>query len=152
MPSAGNGPSFANNYTGAVSLLNNLQSQGAADKFADAPAMNVTGGGYTATGDVENAEVSGTAVGSALVGRHWSTPSHKFHAAELAKGVKMELEHTDNHRIALEIAKDHLSELPDYYTRLEKMEKRAMSERKKKGGKTKRNGRSDKRTRRGGKR
>jgi hypothetical protein len=42
--------------------------------------------------------------------------------SQLAKGVKVEMEHTDDERVANEIARDHLSEYPDYYDRLEKVE------------------------------
>lgn len=42
---------------------------------------------------------------------------------EIEMGVKVELEHTDSKKIAKEIAMDHLTEIPDYYTRLKKMEK-----------------------------
>jgi len=42
---------------------------------------------------------------------------------ELVMGVEVELEHTDSRTTAKEIAMDHLSEIPDYYTRLKKMEK-----------------------------
>lgn len=41
---------------------------------------------------------------------------------ELKMGTKVELEHTKCPLIAEKIAKDHLAELPDYYTRLKKME------------------------------
>jgi hypothetical protein len=41
----------------------------------------------------------------------------------LKLGIKVEMEHIDDESIAKEIAKDHLSELPDYYSRLVKMEK-----------------------------
>lgn len=41
----------------------------------------------------------------------------------LAKGVKVELEHTDDRRTAACIAKAHLVECPTYYERLEKLEK-----------------------------
>ena len=44
---------------------------------------------------------------------------------QLEKGVKIEMEHTKDKKIALKIAKDHLVEFPDYYTRLIKMEKDA---------------------------
>lgn len=40
-------------------------------------------------------------------------------------GKKIELEHVNDDKLAEEIAKDHLYEIPDYYTRLEKMEKDA---------------------------
>lgn len=39
---------------------------------------------------------------------------------ELAKGVKVEMEHTKDKRTALKIAMDHLWENPDYYTKLAK--------------------------------
>lgn len=42
--------------------------------------------------------------------------------AQLAKGIEVEKEHTDNESEAAEIARDHLHELPDYYDRLKKME------------------------------
>jgi hypothetical protein len=42
---------------------------------------------------------------------------------ELKLGIKVEMEHTKNKAIAKRIALDHLAELPDYYTRLTKMEK-----------------------------
>lgn len=42
---------------------------------------------------------------------------------QLAKGRKVEREHINVDKIAAEIARDHLAELPDYYDRLEKMEK-----------------------------
>jgi hypothetical protein len=42
---------------------------------------------------------------------------------ELAMGIKIEMEHTKNKAISKRIALDHLAELPDYYTRLIKMEK-----------------------------
>lgn len=41
---------------------------------------------------------------------------------ELAMGTKIEMEHTKNKAVAKRIALDHLAELPDYYTRLTKME------------------------------
>ena len=40
----------------------------------------------------------------------------------LEKGMKVEREHTNNHKIAQEIALDHLFEDPDYYDKLENME------------------------------
>ena len=46
---------------------------------------------------------------------------------ELKSGAKVEMEHTDDKTKAEEIAMDHLAEMPDYYTRLEKMEKEAKS-------------------------
>ena len=42
---------------------------------------------------------------------------------QLAKGIKVEQEHTGDMAIAREIALDHLDEFPDYYDRLEKVEK-----------------------------
>ena len=42
---------------------------------------------------------------------------------QLAKGIAVEVEHTLEKPLAREIALDHLAEFPDYYDRLEKMEK-----------------------------
>jgi hypothetical protein len=47
---------------------------------------------------------------------------------ELAKGIKIESEHTVNKALAKEIALDHLAEMSDYYTKLEAMEKEAEAE------------------------
>lgn len=41
---------------------------------------------------------------------------------QIAKGVKVEREHTSDEATAREIALDHLSEYPDYYDRLKKAE------------------------------
>jgi hypothetical protein len=51
---------------------------------------------------------------------------------QLAMGKKIEHEHTSNMGKATEIAMDHLSEFPDYYTRLIKMEKEVEKNAKKK--------------------
>lgn len=56
------------------------------------------------------------------VGKHDFTPDEKFDQDELRKGIAIEKEHTEYNVIAKLIAKDHLSEIPDYYSRLEKME------------------------------
>ena len=47
---------------------------------------------------------------------------------ELAMGIQVEYEHTDNKDLARKIALDHLAEIPDYYTRLKKMENQAKKE------------------------
>lgn len=49
----------------------------------------------------------------------------KYDLRQLLMGIDVELEHTKDRMRALEIAMDHLEEIPDYYTRLEKMEKDA---------------------------
>ena len=46
----------------------------------------------------------------------------KYDPKELAMGIEVEKEHMPYPTIAEKIAKDHLAELPDYYTRLKKME------------------------------
>ena len=45
-----------------------------------------------------------------------------FNRVELRRGIKVEREHTNNIQIAMEIAMDHLTEDPNYYKKLEKME------------------------------
>lgn len=56
------------------------------------------------------------------------TTGHKINSmlgilkSELIKGIKVELEHTDDEKVAKEIAMDHLYEDPHYYSKLKKME------------------------------
>lgn len=45
--------------------------------------------------------------------------------AQIEKGIKVEMEHTSDKEKATEIATDHVSEFPDYYDRLDKMEGKA---------------------------
>lgn len=48
-------------------------------------------------------------------------PDSKFNATQLRAGIKVEMEHTNNKFIAKAIAKAHLSEKSDYYSRLKKV-------------------------------
>ena len=45
----------------------------------------------------------------------------EFNAEALAKGIKHEMEHTNDEQVAKEIAKDHLKEDGAYYDKLEQM-------------------------------
>jgi DNA repair exonuclease SbcCD ATPase subunit len=58
-------------------------------------------------------------------GRADGKPDSEFDSKQVAKGIAIEKEHTKNESLAKEIAKDHLSEIPDYYDKLEKMEKQS---------------------------
>lgn len=49
----------------------------------------------------------------------------KYDLDQLCKGLKVELEHTDDPMIAVKIAMDHLDEIPNYYDLLLEMEKQA---------------------------
>lgn len=44
---------------------------------------------------------------------------------QVFKGIQVEMEHTDDPSMALEIALDHLAEFPDYYSRLSDLEDEA---------------------------
>jgi len=55
--------------------------------------------------------------------KHGDDPDDDFDPDELEMGIEVEKEHNDNPDVAKAIAKAHLSEIPDYYTRLKKMEK-----------------------------
>lgn len=56
----------------------------------------------------------------------YKVKSDKFYnTKELYLGKNIEMEHTNLKRIAKKIAKHHLDEIPDYYTRLIQMEKEA---------------------------
>jgi hypothetical protein len=57
------------------------------------------------------------------IGKHNKVADVKFDKKELKLGIKIEMEHTDDPEIAKSIAKDHLSECKDYYTRLLKLER-----------------------------
>jgi len=59
------------------------------------------------------------------VGKHKEVPVTKFNPEQIKMGLEVEKEHTDSPAIAQQIAKDHLAEIPDYYTRLKKMEDEA---------------------------
>ena len=47
---------------------------------------------------------------------------------QIEKGIKIEMEHTDDKSKAREISLDHLEEIPDYYDRLHEMEEEAEKE------------------------
>jgi hypothetical protein len=44
------------------------------------------------------------------------------------EGIKFEREHTSDMLLALEMAMDHLERIPDYYTRLLRMERECVSD------------------------
>lgn len=54
--------------------------------------------------------------------------SKEYLNTQFSKGVKVEQEHTKNKSKAGEIARDHLRERPDYYTKLSKVEKQPVKE------------------------
>ena len=56
------------------------------------------------------------------------TPDSKFDPKELKMGIQIEQEHHEHDMIAKNIAKAHLIELPDYYSRLNNMEKEGKDE------------------------
>lgn len=49
-------------------------------------------------------------------------PNYKYDPDQLYRGLMVEFEHTNDREIAEEIAKDHLTEDPNYYEKLAKME------------------------------
>jgi hypothetical protein len=53
-----------------------------------------------------------------------NVPDSKFDSKQLAKGIKVEHEHTNDKSIAKAIAKAHLSEDPKYYIKLAKIERK----------------------------
>lgn len=61
-------------------------------------------------------------LGSFLGEGRSKTFTGSYDPEQLKMGIEVEYEHTSCPRLAERIAKDHLAELPDYYTRLEKME------------------------------
>lgn len=61
------------------------------------------------------------------IAKKFKVPTSKI-KNQITKGIKVELEHTNDKQKALEIVMDHLTEFPDYYDRLIKMEKQANKE------------------------
>jgi predicted RNA-binding Zn-ribbon protein involved in translation (DUF1610 family) len=56
------------------------------------------------------------------------TNSKAFPKKQMEIGAEVEMEHVDDKKKAKEISRDHLTEFPDYYTRLKKMEADAEEE------------------------
>jgi Protein of unknown function (DUF5661) len=65
--------------------------------------------------------------------KHGADPDERFSPRELKMGMGIEKEHSDDPTIAKQITKAHLSEIPDYNTRLLRMERDAKRGMKKKG-------------------
>ena len=51
-----------------------------------------------------------------------NTTDKDVHPEELLMGIEVEMEHTQDKALAKQIALDHLTEIPDYYSRLKRME------------------------------
>ena len=60
-------------------------------------------------------------------GKSDKIPSSRFPPKKVAEGAKVESEHTSNPQMAREITRDHLTEDMNYYGKLKKMEKKAVS-------------------------
>lgn len=56
-------------------------------------------------------------------GKGDNRPDSDFDPEQLKNGIKVEMEHTKDSKVAKEIAKDHLTEDPNYYKKLKKIEK-----------------------------
>ena len=69
-----------------------------------------------------------TMVGSAKPAKPAKSGKTTYDPQELEVGRRIELEHTKNPKVAERIAKDHLREIPDYYSRLQRMEAEAKTE------------------------
>ena len=58
----------------------------------------------------------------------------KFNQKEVDMGKQEEMEHTKDPKEAEKMAKTHLRKIPDYYTRLSRMEREAQAEKGKNRG------------------
>lgn len=56
------------------------------------------------------------------IAKKHKVPTYQI-SRQIKKGAKVEMEHTNDKKLAQEIAKDHTVEMPDYYTKLDKIEK-----------------------------
>lgn len=59
--------------------------------------------------------------------------SKRLDPAQLRRGIEVEYEHTTDPRVAERIARHHLCEYADYYTRLDRMEEQAQAYWKRRG-------------------
>lgn len=66
-------------------------------------------------------EILGAFIGEGRAKRY----DGSYDESELEMGIQVEYEHTTSRRLSERIAKDHIAEIPDYYTRLAKMEEDA---------------------------
>lgn len=66
-------------------------------------------------------------VGFLFEGAYAKADLSSVDAEQLTRGIEVEREHTSSDLIAKKIALDHLAEIDDYYTRLDKMESEALS-------------------------
>ena len=57
------------------------------------------------------------------IGKHDDVDDSSFNADQFAKGIEIEREHSDDLEVIESLVRDHLSEDPNYYTKLIKMEK-----------------------------
>lgn len=98
-----------------VTLLKQLYSK----KPMSSPAMAMQLKGMIPT---ESSSAKFSALKEVLHGGEADNiPNKAFPKDKLEEGAEEELEHTDNKQVAKEIAKDHLSEDLNYYTKLEKI-------------------------------
>ena len=72
-------------------------------------------------------DLASSFVGFMFEGKYANADLSSVDADQLARGTEVEREHTSKDIIAKKIALDHLAEIPDYYTRLDKMESEALS-------------------------
>jgi len=77
--------------------------------------------------DVKKIDFIKEFMNSGLSGKY-STKASDVDPQQLKMGIKVEMEHTTNPIVSAKIALDHLTEIPDYYTRLAKMEEDAKKE------------------------
>lgn len=70
--------------------------------------------------------------GCPLSGKGSKFPDSHFDKKELMMGIDHEMEHTHDRETAKNIAKDHLCEIPSYYSLLNQMENTYMKSQKKK--------------------
>lgn len=106
---------FSTAYSGLVKkmFLNEAESEVKLKKYRDVIkekfSVDISGWGAT--------EIPG--------GKSEGHSVTEYELQELIWGIEVEFEHTSNALVALEIAMDHLQEMPDYYTRLREMERKA---------------------------
>lgn len=90
--------------------------QNRANRFLGVDPANRTVGDF-------HAQLEGKSIDRIPGGLADGKPTTDFNSEQLKAGIRVEMEHTDDPDVAREIAMDHLSEDPDYYRKLETIEK-----------------------------
>jgi len=110
----------------------NVASEVGADIESEVSLQNdnipITGNGNEVHHQIDDAPETGEEFDQIEGGLADDSSVMEFDPLQISKGIEVEMEHTNDPKVALEITMDHLKEIPDYYSRLDSMEQEAETE------------------------